>query len=233
MIDIAEYIEKISKKNKDGVITDEEFINLKSILIRNNEKEIMIINQFLELFSMLDKKIITNYEFSALKKNILDQLDYDKDINNIYDEFKIINQKINVNNTNYSDSEQQIKSEVKSIINSCTLVSSIIGLLPLPIADAPLLIIIQFVMMKKLCYKYNRKVGFSLVLVVISAFLGPLIFSAFAKLFPGLGSVLGACIGGGFTYLAGRTAAKVLEEGEEFTFGNMKNAFSALSNKDE
>lgn len=120
---------------------------------------------------------------------------------------------------------EQRRKESRATVTTFSFIACLIGLLPLPVADAPLLILTQFFLMRKLCAKYGRKPGMGLVLIVVSAFLGPLVFSSFAKLLPGLGSILGACVGGGFTYLVGSTTAKILENNEEFTWENIKKSF--------
>ncbi len=120
---------------------------------------------------------------------------------------------------------EQRRKESRTTVSTFTLVAGLIGLLPLPIADAPLLILTQFFLMHKLCAKYGRKPGIGLLLIVASAFLGPVVFSSCAKLLPGLGSILGALIGGGFTYLVGTTTVKILENNEEFTWENIKKSF--------
>lgn len=121
---------------------------------------------------------------------------------------------------------EQRRKESRATVNTFTLAAGLIGLLPLPIADAPLLILTQFFLMQKLCARYGRKPGIGLLLIVASAFLGPVVFSSFAKLLPGLGSILGALVGGGFTYLVGTTTVKILENNEEFTWENIKKSFS-------
>ena len=125
-----------------------------------------------------------------------------------------------------SASEQRRKAS-RATVATFSFIACLIGLLPLPIADAPLLIITQFLLMRKLCARYGRTPGIGLSLIVASAFLGPLVFSSFAKLLPGLGSILGACVGGGFTYLVGVTTAKILENNEEFTWENIKKSFGS------
>lgn len=112
-----------------------------------------------------------------------------------------------------------------NIVRICTGIACLIGLLPLPVADAPFLIILQYVMLKKICAKYNREPGAALVLIVVSALLGPIIFNAFVKRIPVTGSIVGACVAGGFTWFIGRKVLVMLEKGWQF---NLKNFLRAI-----
>lgn len=114
------------------------------------------------------------------------------------------------------------KEETASIVRNCTIAACLIGLLPLPVADAPFLIITQFIMLRKLCAKYDRSPGAALLLIILSAILGPVVFGAFVKLIPVAGSIIGACVAGGFTWYIGSKVKAMLENGQEFTLDNFK-----------
>lgn len=116
------------------------------------------------------------------------------------------------------------QSEGANIVRICTGVACIIGLVPLPMADAPFLIITQYIMLKKLCAKYNREPGYSLALIVVSALLGPLIFTAFIKRIPYAGSIVGACVAALFTWFIGKKTLVMLERGWEFSLRNFIKA---------
>ena len=62
------------------------------------------------------------------------------------------------------------------VIKKAAIVAFFIGLLPIPFADAPLIIITQVVMLKKVCDFYDRPMGMSLGFVFLSALCGPIIF---------------------------------------------------------
>ena len=117
------------------------------------------------------------------------------------------------------------RDKAKSTISTCAIIAALIGVVPIPMADAPLIIILQVVMLKKLTGYYKRDLGFALVMVLISAMIGPVLFNALSKLIPVLGSIIGAAIAGGCTWLAGETALGVLEADEPFNLASLKEAF--------
>ena len=110
------------------------------------------------------------------------------------------------------------RAEAETTVKIYSAVAAAIGLLPLPLADAPLIIIAQFLMIRKLCGRFGRPMGWALALVLLSALAGPELFQALLKLIPGLGSLAGALVAGGCTWLAGRTVLTVLEQGQPFSF---------------
>ncbi len=203
---------------ENGFISNDEFSILLEEVLANKIKRVKRIN---DIYTMFQNNILTKNEFDNYKNSLFEIVEDSCSLTIEGNDDSIVKKDVDV-----TSAESQRLKEAKSIISISSIIACLIGLFPLPIADAPLLIITQFVMMKKLCGKYGREPGMGLLLIVASAFLGPLIFSSFAKLFPGLGSILGACIGGGFTYLVGNTTSKILENKEEFNWENIKKALS-------
>jgi uncharacterized protein (DUF697 family) len=121
-----------------------------------------------------------------------------------------------------------MRKTAKETINFFTGIAALIGLVPIPLADAPFIVITQLVMLHKLTRQYGSSLGFSLVLILISAMIGPEIFKAIIKLIPALGSLAGALVAGSCTLLVGQTVLGVLETGQPFTLGNLKNAFVGI-----
>ena len=112
------------------------------------------------------------------------------------------------------------------------LIAALIGLISIPMADAPLIVILHSGgYAQKLTGYYGRDLGFSLVIVLISAMIGPVLFNAFLKLIPSLGSLLGAAIAGCCTWLVGETALGVLEAGKPFNFASLKESFVKIFKK--
>lgn len=223
MASAVDYAEKFLKLKNDNIISDDEFFQIKKIIINDFEKLCPEIECLYDSCILYESKKLTEEEFCALKTKSFEKFSTSKLDHSDHDE------KNNISRD--SDIDELIfrrKKEVNSTITSFSFIAALIGLFPLPIADAPLLIITQFFMMRNLCHKYERKIGFGLMLIILSAFLGPIFFSAFAKLLPGLGSIIGACIAGSFTYLVGKTSSIVLDKGQDFTGENMKVAFLSI-----
>jgi uncharacterized protein (DUF697 family) len=119
----------------------------------------------------------------------------------------------------------------RTLVVAATAVAAFVGLIPLPVADAPFIVITQIVMLYLLTRKFGRPMGFSLFWVVVSVVLGPLLFSSLAKLIPFLGSLIGAAVAGGLTYIVGKSTLLLLEEGREFNFDSYKKAFPEVFKK--
>jgi len=126
----------------------------------------------------------------------------------------------------HSRSQALLREKAKETINTCAVIAALVGVVPIPFSDSPLIVITQLVMLKKLTGSYGRSLGFSLVLILLSAMIGPEIFKALLKLIPVLGSIVGALVAGTCTWLVGRTALGVLEAGQPFTLRNLKAALA-------
>jgi len=124
-----------------------------------------------------------------------------------------------------SEKKALVRKKAEETVNTCTGIAALIGLIPIPMSDGPLIVITQLIMLKKLSERYERSLGFSTVLVLFSAMIGPVFFSAIIKFIPALGSIIGALVAGGCTLLVGQTALGVLDAGKPFTLGNLKEAF--------
>lgn len=113
-----------------------------------------------------------------------------------------------------------LRKDTAGIARNCALAAALIGLFPLPVSDAPFLVVTQYVMLKKLCSRYGRKPGLALFLIVLTALAGPVIFNAFIKLVPGVGSIAGACVAGGLTWYIGAKTRAMLEKGLDFSLSS-------------
>lgn len=128
---------------------------------------------------------------------------------------------INVHPVGASDASAP---EAAKLVRDCALVAAFIGLVPLPMADAPFLIVTQFVMLRKLCSMYDRSPGLSLALIVLSALAGPMLFDALVKLFPVAGSIAGAAVAGALTWFIGSKVRVMLANGQDFTWRDFLRA---------
>lgn len=201
----------------EGLVTSDE---LSLLLEEIAAGRMMRVKKVSEVYGLYQKRMLSDAEFYRLKQELLAA--------------PAVQGAVAARNTDTPresppageiTAAEQRRKESRTTVTTFSFIACLIGLLPLPVADAPLLILTQFFLMRKLCARYGRKPGMGLVLIVASAFLGPIAFSSFAKLLPGLGSILGACVGGGFTFLVGSTTAKILENNEEFTWENIKKSF--------
>jgi uncharacterized protein (DUF697 family) len=116
-------------------------------------------------------------------------------------------------------------AECVSRIKVCSWIAAAIAIVPLPLADSFFIIITQLFMVNSLCKRFNRPMGFSLVLIIISAMIGPTIFTALMELLPVAGSVIGAVVGGVFTFFVGTITHSLLKKGKQFTFKNFIDYF--------
>lgn len=110
--------------------------------------------------------------------------------------------------------------ESRSVLQICTLIACVIGLFPLPFAHAPLLIILQYVMLRKICARYGRRPGWSLALIILAGVLGPLIFGFFIRFLPFARFILGALVAGAFTWYIGAKTRAMCMAGLDFTLRN-------------
>ncbi|MDR2352423.1 MAG: DUF697 domain-containing protein [Deltaproteobacteria bacterium] len=123
------------------------------------------------------------------------------------------------------------RQQSESITLTCAIIAALVGLIPIPFSDALFIIIIQIVMIYKICDKYQVPMGGSIVLVLVSAVIGPIIFSGLTKFLPILGSLVGAAVAGTCTYLVGKTIINVLEAKQPFSFHTCWAGFKKVFGK--
>jgi uncharacterized protein (DUF697 family) len=116
--------------------------------------------------------------------------------------------------------------EAFSTIKLCTGIAAGIALVPLPVGDSICIIITQLIMIHSLCKKNNRTMGLTVILIVLSAMIGPIVFTALCELLPVFGSIIGAFVGGVFTYYIGQIVYKLIKENKEFSIKNFIGFFS-------
>lgn len=206
MQDNTELIENFALYRKAGLLSEDEFCQVSEALLDKAEPPRWIAR--LENACVLAQQGKLDKEnFSSLKNRILEQAEDAsggaKGADALLD---------------------AAGADADKIIRVCVVIACLIGLLPLRVADAPFLIITQFVMLKKLCDKYGRKPGPALLLIVFAAILGPIVFNIFIKFIPMAGSIIGALVAGSFTWIIGAKVKAMLAKGQEFTFRNFISA---------
>jgi uncharacterized protein (DUF697 family) len=123
---------------------------------------------------------------------------------------------------------QAVSDQCKSTIKTCSIVAAAIAFLPIPVADSVAIIITQIIMVSSLCGKYGRPMGGSIVLIILSAMLGPFIFNLLAEMIPALGWALAAAVSFFFTFYVGSIAHELLMNNKAFTFGNFIEGFRSM-----
>lgn len=218
MESMKEFISAAMAMKEEGLISGDELFRLMEEIGTGQTHRVKKVT---EIYALYQNRVLSQEEFCRLRAVILAPDDEGASVPASSTETAPLARTA----PDAGSAGEQRRKESRATVNTFTLVAGLIGLLPLPIADAPLLILTQFFLMRKLCARYGRKPGIGLLLIVASAFLGPVVFSSFAKPLPGLGSILGALVGGGFTYFVGTTTVKILENNEEFTWENIKKSF--------
>lgn len=196
-----ELIEKFVIYRKSGLLTEEEFCQVTESLLGDTDYIDPWVGKLEDACALASSGKLDQNDFLALKKRILAQ-------------------------AGGQDGSLYAKTgeEADKIIRICVGAACLVGLFPLRMADAPFLIIIQYIMLRKLCEKYGRTPGYSLVLIVFAALLGPLIFNAFIKVIPMAGSLFGALVAGSFTWFIGVKVKSMLARGMPFTLRNFISA---------
>lgn len=215
----AELIRKFSQYKRDGYLTESEFQDVSERLLDSSAPPPPWIARLERACALIASAQIDAADFDAIKARL----------------FKSAGARIRKSGINLekeagpreaarAEAGAVAEAEAAGTVRTCVIVASLIGLLPLPVADAPFLIITQYVMLRKLCAKFGRKPGASVILILLSALLGPLLFGLIAKRIPIIGSIVGACIAGGFTWYIGQKVRVMLVAGMEFTPRNFIKA---------
>ena len=124
------------------------------------------------------------------------------------------------------------KKEAQMVIAECTAAASAVGAIPLPFADAPLLVADQLIMTKKIFDAYGisnfANIPKSLISSTILSQLGKSLVANIAKLIPGVGSLVNATVAASITGALGATVSGVCYSnvkkalnGEEVAWDNM------------
>jgi uncharacterized protein (DUF697 family) len=121
-----------------------------------------------------------------------------------------------------------IADQCRKTIKTCAIISGAIAFIPIPVGDSVAITITQFIMVSTLCGRYNRSMGASIILIILSAMFGPLVFNLLLSFIPFLGWLLEALVGGMFTYYVGSITHHLLQQNQSFTFGNFIEGFKAV-----
>ncbi len=128
---------------------------------------------------------------------------------------------------------REVKAE--RMIYAATAAAGTIGLIPLPVADMPLIVTAQVTLILSLCSLYGRTfskdTANSLAMAALSAIAGPMAFQAMTKLIPGFGSLVGAGVAGACTYAVGTVTHTMLKTGQIFDIDLFKNAVRDVFNE--
>ncbi len=120
------------------------------------------------------------------------------------------------------------KAKAERMILAATATAGTIGLLPLPVADVPLIITTQVTLILSLCSLYGRTFSAdtarSLALAALSAIAGPMVFHSLSKCIPAFGSVVGASVASACTYAVGTVTLTMLNRDEDFDLNTFKKA---------
>ena len=108
-------------------------------------------------------------------------------------------------------------SKVHRTIHGASITAAGVGALPIPIADALILVPIQLKMLKNIYKIYDVKFSDKFVVNFIRVTLIPYIGRSLATLIPGVGSVVNASIAAAITEAIGWSAAASLEKGIDIT----------------
>jgi uncharacterized protein (DUF697 family) len=112
-----------------------------------------------------------------------------------------------------------------STIKTFAIIAAAIAFVPLPVGDSVAIIIAQVIMVSTLCGRYSRPMGGSVILIIISAMLGPLVFSILLDIIPVLGWAIAAAVSYFFTFYVGSITHSLLQENKAFTFRNFIDGF--------
>ncbi|MBL3716999.1 hypothetical protein GHK52_09350 [Lactococcus garvieae] len=107
--------------------------------------------------------------------------------------------------------------KVRTTIHGASLTAAGIGALPLPIADALILVPLQLRMLRKIYKIYGEKFNDKFVVNFIRVTLIPYIGRSLSRLIPGVGNVVNASIAAAITEAIGWSAAVSLEKGIDIT----------------
>ncbi|MEY8444004.1 hypothetical protein AALA52_07100 [Lactococcus ileimucosae] len=107
--------------------------------------------------------------------------------------------------------------KVRTTIHGASLTAAGVGALPLPIADALILVPIQLRMLRKIYKIYGEKFNDKFVVNFIRVTLIPYIGRSLSRLIPGVGNVINASIAAAITEAIGWSAAVSLEKGIDIT----------------
>ena len=249
MADTISLIRQCRQLYDEGRLTDEDFSSAKRRLLENPNAS-QIIEQLAEACALHAEGSLTDEEFAAMKRQILalptpetaeekspepratvrEQAPREKEPERreVYREETLKAATEAEVLSAPQEAEQNAmdlrQESARKLIRRCALIAALIGLIPFPFRDSPLLIILQFVMVTLLCRKYGRKMGASLSLIILAGVLGPVVFYAIAKFIPLLGPILGALIAGGLTWMVGHLTHSLLDNDEDFTWANFRHA---------
>lgn len=205
----ADLLREFARYADMGYITRQEMGQISDYLRNHTASAPQWLHNLASACVLVANGQIGSQEFANIKRQLLTNLNQE-------DEGPIRAQVIDVRRVEDVDN----KKETQGIVRTGAIIAACIGLLPLPVADAPFLILTQFWMLYRLCGKFGKKPGKSLWLIVLAALIGPILFDALVKIIPFAGSIIGACVAGGITWYIGTKARLLLEKGLEFNFAN-------------
>lgn len=197
----AELIRNFSAWRSQGLLTDSEFAQVSQKLLGGGDAIPDWICKLRDACSLAAASQITKSDFDAIKTGL----------------FK---SRINLDKDSGQQAGDMASAESLTVLRVCTGIACVIGLFPLPVAHAPLLIITQYIMLRKICTKFGRRPGFSLILIIFAAVLGPLIFGLLLRFIPFARAIFGALIAGAFTWYIGAKTRAMCLAGMDFTFRN-------------
>lgn len=209
-----DYLQAFSNCKDLGLLNEKEFNLLEECLFAHRDAAPPWLASFAEACGRAARGQMSPGEFNVLKARFFRNLKSSND--------KVIHS--DVIQTHPAGTEPDADEDSARSIRNCALAAALIGLIPLPVADAPFLIVTQFIMLKSICSKYGRTPGLSFILIILSALLGPIIFNIFVKALPLAGSIIGAAIAGSFTWYIGSKVRAMLMNGQDFTLDNFLRA---------
>lgn len=205
--------DRFFKYEQLGLIDNNELHDLLKHIPRQNPAPVWLV-EFADVCARAANGQMGRRQFEGVKDRFFQNMRSPQD--------RIIHQKpIRVHPVGVSD---ETEAESRQLVKTCAIIAGLIGLVPLPVADAPFIIVTQFVMLKKLCARYQRSPGITFVLILLSAILGPILFDIFIKLIPFAGSVIGALVAGGLTWVIGSKVMFMLENAQDFNWENFWRA---------
>ncbi len=203
-----ELMRKFAAWRRRDLLTEAEFAQVSQQLLGNSASVPEWISKLRNACALAESGQISLSDFKAIKARI----------------FGTNRARINLEKNADSPGDLNVASaESLSILRICTGIACVIGLFPLPFAHAPLLIILQYIMLLKICEKFGRRPGWSLILIILAAVLGPLVFGIILRFIPFARSIFGAVVAGAFTWYIGAKIRALCMGGLEFTFHNFIN----------
>lgn len=200
----AELIRKFSAWRGQGLLTEAEFAQVSRQLLGSGDAIPEWICKLRDACSLAETDQIPRSDFDVIKSNLFSS-------------------RINLDKEPDQNASSMAGAESLAVLRVCTGIACVIGLFPLPVAHAPLLIITQYVMLRKICSKFGRRPGLALILIIFAAVLGPLIFGLLLRFLPFARAIFGALIAGAFTWYIGAKTRAMCLSGLDFTFRNFIN----------